>query len=74
MNTLTEFIGMHIMECSAEFETATYTKLEELFVNAEEELPQFFKIKGDIFSLGQDGTVALNQSNNIPMPPKQFKK
>jgi hypothetical protein len=30
-----------------------------LFVNAEEELPEFFKIKSDTFNLTEDGQVSL---------------
>lgn len=50
---------MHVSDCSTEFEKATNCKLDDLFVNAEEELPEFFKLKSDIFSLSPNGEVTL---------------
>ena len=55
---------IHLQDCSAEFEEATTCKLEDLFLNVDEELPEFFNIKSDIFTLSQNGIVTLNKSYN----------
>ena len=58
-NLTSKFRNIAIADCADEFETATLTKLDDLFANAEEELPEFFKIKSDIFKMDSDGTVCL---------------
>ena len=56
---------IHISDCSGEFEDATTCRLEDLFTNVEEELPEFFKIKKDIFIFSEDeGTVVMNKNYN----------
>lgn len=50
---------MHITQCAVEFEKATNCRLDDLFVNAEEELPEFFRLKSDIFSISKNGDLSL---------------
>jgi len=57
---------MHVSECASEFENATGSSLEELFVNAEQELPEFFKLKSDVFRMSMDGQLSLVAQ--IPQP------
>lgn len=51
--------SINLSDCAEEFFEATNTKLDDLFVNAEEELPEFFKIKSDTFDLSSNGQVSL---------------
>lgn len=53
---------IYIDDCSTEFEEATTCRLGDLFLNVEDELGEFFQIKSDIFSVGDDGSITLNKS------------
>lgn len=59
-------------DCAKEFKRATFTSLDELFINAEEELPQFFEIKKDIFNVDQDGNITLQKGADFI--PQKFNK
>ncbi|CAI2369258.1 unnamed protein product [Moneuplotes crassus] len=52
---------IHIKDCGLEFHQATACKLDDLFLNVEEELPEFFKIKSDIFHFAHNGVITLNK-------------
>lgn len=52
---------------------ATNCKLSDLFVNAEEELPEFFNLKSDIFTLHPDGQLSLTSPSAKPKVQKAKK-
>lgn len=63
-----------LSDCSQEFENATRCKLGDLFSNAEDELPEFFKLKSDVFSLNSDDSVTLlhgYQEEQVICKPKK---
>lgn len=66
-----------LSDCSEEFEKATRCKLGDLFSNAEDELPEFFKLKDDIFNLNPDGSITLlhncQEEPVISKPKKNLK-
>lgn len=64
-------IGIHIDDSAKEFKRATRTNLDDLYANAVDELPQFFKLKDDIFKVDEEGMVMLHHSSE---GPKSFSK
>ncbi|CAI2367724.1 unnamed protein product [Moneuplotes crassus] len=65
---------IYMSDCSSEFEEATTCRLSDLFLNVEEELPEFFKIKSDIFCLGEDGSITLNRDYKEMIEPARRPK